>query len=157
MATRTTVLDGWHSMGWWATGYFMVYLALVTLFFGAAAPSASALAVTAMLPGVMSLWTWAILHSVVFGLLSCIIGQYELFERVMEVFVGPMFVTVVGLAILLVPNVGALALSTVLLRMPEGSLPFVLAVIGGVGGRSRWSLTPTGCASAAGDAPAGSP
>jgi hypothetical protein len=67
MATRTTVLDGWHSMGWWATGYFMVYLALVTLFFGAAAPSASALAVTAMLSGVMPLWTWAILHSVSSG------------------------------------------------------------------------------------------
>ena len=134
MATRTTVLDGWHSMGWWATGYFMVYLALVTFFFGAAAPSASALAVTAMFPGVMPLWAWAILHSVVFGFLICIIGQYELFERVMEVFVGLMFVTVVGLAILLVPNVGALAVSTVLPRMPEGSLPFVLAVIGGVGG-----------------------
>ena len=134
MATRTTVLDGWHSMGWWATGYFMVYLALVTFFFGAAAPSASALAVTAMVPGVMPLWAWAILHSVVFGFLICIIGQYELFERVMEVFVGLMFVTVVGLAILLVPNVGALAVSTVLPRMPEGSLPFVLAVIGGVGG-----------------------
>ena len=134
MATRTTVLDGWHSMGWWATGYFMIYLALVTFFFGAAAPSASALAVTAMFPGVMPLWAWAILHSVVFGFLICIIGQYELFERVMEVFVGLMFVTVVGLAILLVPNVGALAVSTVLPRMPEGSLPFVLAVIGGVGG-----------------------
>ncbi len=134
MATRTTVLDGWHSMGWWATGYFMVYLALVTFFFGAAAPSASALAVTAMFPGVMPLWAWAILHSVVFGFLICIIGQYELFERVMKVFVGLMFVTVVGLAILLVPNVGALAVSTVLPRMPEGSLPFVLAVIGGVGG-----------------------
>ena len=134
MATRTTVLDGWHSMGWWATGYFMVYLALVTFFFGAAAPSASALAVTAMFPGVMPLWAWAILHSVVFGFLICIIGQYELFERVMEVFVGLMFVTVVGLAIPLVPNVGALAVSTVLPRMPEGSLPFVLAVIGGVGG-----------------------
>ena len=134
MATRTTVLDGWHSMGWWATGYVMVYLALVTFFFGAAAPSASALAVTAMFPGVMPLWAWAILHSVVFGFLICIIGQYELFERVMEVFVGLMFVTVVGLAILLVPNVGALAVSTVLPRMPEGSLPFVLAVIGGVGG-----------------------
>ena len=134
MATRTTVLDGWHIMGWWATGYFMVYLALVTFFFGAAAPSASALAVTAMFPGVMPLWAWAILHSVVFGFLICIIGQYELFERVMEVFVGLMFVTVVGLAILLVPNVGALAVSTVLPRMPEGSLPFVLAVIGGVGG-----------------------
>ena len=134
MSTRTTVLDGWHSMGWWATGYFMVYLALVTFFFGAAAPSASALAVTAMFPGVMPLWAWAVLHSVVFGFLICIIGRYGLFERVMEVFVGLMFVTVVGLAILLVPDVGALALGTVVPRMPEGSLPFVLAVIGGVGG-----------------------
>jgi Mn2+/Fe2+ NRAMP family transporter len=134
MATRTTVLDGWHSMGWWATGYFMVYLALVTFFFGAAAPSASALAVTAMFPGVMPLWAWAVLHSVVFGFLICIIGRYGLFERVMEVFVGLMFVTVVGLAILLVPDVGELALGTVVPRMPEGSLPFVLAVIGGVGG-----------------------
>ena len=134
MATRTTVLDGWHSMGWWATGYFMVYLALVTFFFGAAAPSASALAVTAMFPGVMPLWAWAVLHSVVFGFLICIIGRYGLFERVMEVFVGLMFVTVVGLAILLVPDVGALARGTVVPRMPEGSLPFVLAVIGGVGG-----------------------
>ncbi|HZF57088.1 MAG TPA: Nramp family divalent metal transporter [Rubrobacter sp.] len=134
MASRTTILDGWHSMGWWATGYFMVYLALVTFFFGAAAPSASALAVTAMFPGVMPLWAWAALHSVVFGFLICIIGRYGLFERVMEVFVGLMFVTVVGLAILLVPDVGALALGTVVPRMPEGSLPFVLAVIGGVGG-----------------------
>jgi len=134
MATRTTVLDGWRSMGWWATGYFMVYLALVTFFFGAAAPSASALATTAMFPGVMPLWAWAVLHSVIFGFLICVIGRYGLFERVMEVFVGLMFVTVVGLAILLVPNVGALTMGTVLPRMPEGSLPFVLAVIGGVGG-----------------------
>ena len=134
MATRTTVLDGWHSMGWWATGYFMVYLALVTFFFGAAAPSASALATTAMFPGLMPMWVWAVLHSVIFGFLICVIGQYKLFERVMEVFVGLMFVTVVGLAILLVPDVGALAMGTVVPRMPEGSLPFVLAVIGGVGG-----------------------
>ena len=134
MATRTTVLDGWHSMGWWATGYFMVYLALVTFFFGAAASSVSALAVTAMFPGVMPLWAWAILHSVVFGFGICIIGKYGPFERVMEIFVGLMFITVVGLALLLGPNIGELALGTILPRMPEGSLPFVLAVIGGVGG-----------------------
>ena len=53
MATRTTILEGWHSMGWWASIYFMVYLALVTFFFGAAAPSASALAMDAMFPGLM--------------------------------------------------------------------------------------------------------
>lgn len=134
MATKTTILDGWRSMGLWASGYFLVYLALVTFFFGAAGPSASALATSAMFPGLMPVWAWAVLHSVVFGFGICIIGKYGLFERAMEFFVGLMFLTVVGLALLLGPNVGELALGTILPRMPEGSLPFVLAVIGGVGG-----------------------
>lgn len=134
MATKTTILEGWHSMGWWASIYFMVYLALVTFFFGAAAPSAAALATDAMFPGLMPFWLWAVLHSVVFGFGICILGKYKLFERVMEVFVGIMFLTVVGLAVLLTPSLGELALGTVVPRMPEGSLPFVLAVIGGVGG-----------------------
>ena len=134
MATRTTILEGWHSMGWWASIYFIVYLALVTFFFGAAAPSASALATDAMFPGLMPFWLWAVLHSVIFGFGICILGRYRLFERVMEVFVGLMFLTVVGLAILLTPSLGELAMGTIVPRMPEGSLPFVLAVIGGVGG-----------------------
>lgn len=134
MATRTTILEGWHSMGWWASIYFIVYLALVTFFFGAAAPSASALATTAMFPGLMPFWLWAVLHSVIFGFGICILGRYRLFERVMEVFVGVMFLTVVGLAVLLTPSLGELAMGTIVPRMPEGSLPFVLAVIGGVGG-----------------------
>jgi Mn2+/Fe2+ NRAMP family transporter len=134
MATRTTILEGWHSMGWWASIYFIVYLALVTFFFGAAAPSASALAVDAMFPGLMPFWLLAALHSVIFGFGICVLGRYRLFERVMEVFVGLMFLTVVGLAVLLTPNLGDLAVGTIVPRMPEGSLPFVLAVIGGVGG-----------------------
>ena len=134
MATKTTILEGWHSMGWWASIYFIVYLALVTFFFGAAAPSASALATDAMFPGLLPFWLWAVLHSVIFGFGICILGRYRLFERVMEVFVGLMFLTVVGLAILLTPSLGELALGTIVPRMPEGSLPFVLAVIGGVGG-----------------------
>lgn len=52
----------------------------------------------------------------------------------MKFFVGVMFFTVVGLALLLAPNLGELALGTVVPRIPEGSLPYVLAVIGGVGG-----------------------
>lgn len=134
MATRTTILEGWHSMGWWASIYFMVYLALVTFFFGAAAPSASALATDAMFPDLMPFWLWAVLHSVIFGFGICILGRYRLFERVMEVFVGVMFLTVVSLAVLLTPSLGELAMGTIVPRMPEGSLPFVLAVIGGVGG-----------------------
>jgi Mn2+/Fe2+ NRAMP family transporter len=134
MATKTTILDGWRSMGLWASIYFIVYLVLVTFFYGAAAPSASALAVTAMFPDVMPLWAWAILHSVIFGFGICILGRYRLFERVMEFFVGLMFLTVVGLALLLGPNVGELALGTVVPKIPEGSLRYVLAVLGGVGG-----------------------
>jgi Mn2+/Fe2+ NRAMP family transporter len=134
MATKTTILDGWRSMGLWASIYFIFYLVLVTFFYGAAAPSAAALAVTAMFPGVMPLWAWAILHSVIFGFGICIIGRYRLFERVMEFFVGLMFFTVVGLALLLGPNVGELALGTVVPRIPEGSLRYALAVLGGVGG-----------------------
>ncbi len=38
-------------MGLWASIYFIVYLVLVTFFYGAAA-----LAVTAMFPDVMPLW-----------------------------------------------------------------------------------------------------
>jgi ABC-type antimicrobial peptide transport system permease subunit len=114
MATRTTILDGWHSMGLWASGYLVIYLALVTFVFGAATPSASALATTAMFPGLMPFWAWAVLHLVVFGFGICIIGKYRLFERVMEIFVGAMFVTVLGLELLLGPDIGNLALGTVL-------------------------------------------
>jgi Mn2+/Fe2+ NRAMP family transporter len=134
MATKTTILDGWRSMGLWASGYFIVYLALVTFFYGAAAPSAAALAVDAMFPNLLPFWVWAALHSVVFGFLICIIGRYGLFERVMEVFVGIMFITVVGLAILLAPSIGDLAVGSLVPRIPEGALTNVLAIIGGVGG-----------------------
>ncbi|WP_119065959.1 Nramp family divalent metal transporter [Rubrobacter indicoceani] len=133
MATGRTILEGWKSLGKWATVYFGVYLMIVTFVFGAAAVSSSALAVTAMLPGVLPLWAWAVLHGVA-GFLVVGFGRYKLFERVMEVFVGLMFITVVGLAALLAPNLGELALGTVVPRIPDGSLLYALAIIGGVGG-----------------------
>lgn len=133
MASGQTIVEGWHSLGRLASGYFVVYLLLATFVFGAAGPSASALAVTAMFPGVLPLWAWAVIHGFVFGFVLLIIGRYGLFELIMKVFVGLLFITVVGLAILLTPGLGELALGTVP-RVPEGSLLNVLAVIGGVGG-----------------------
>ncbi len=56
MATGQTIVQGWHSLGRWASGYFVVYLFLVTFVFGAAVPSAAALAVDAMFPNVLSIW-----------------------------------------------------------------------------------------------------
>lgn len=133
MATGRTIIEGWKSLGKWATAYFGVYLLIVTFVFGAAAVSSSALAVTAMFPGVLPLWAWAVLHGVA-GFLIVGYGRYKLFERAMEVFVGVMFLTVVGLAVLLAPNLGDLALGTIVPRIPDGSLLYALAIIGGVGG-----------------------
>ena len=132
MATGRTIFEGWRDLGLWATIYFVVYLFLVTFVFGAAVTSASALAVDALFPGVLPIWAWAVLHGI-FGFLVVGIGRYGLFERVIEIFVGLMFVTVVGLAILLTPNLGELAIGLVP-RIPEGSLLYALGIIGGVSG-----------------------
>ena len=132
MATGQTILQGWHTLGRWASGYFVVYLFLVTFVFGAAVTSAAALGVDAMFPNVLPIWGWAVIHAV-FGLVVVGIGRYGLFERVMEVFIGLMFVTVVGLAILLLPSLGNLA-SGLVPTLPEGSLLYALGLIGGVSG-----------------------
>lgn len=133
MATGQTIIEGWHALSKLASGYFAVYLFIVIFFYGAAITSASALAANAMFPGVMPVWAWAILHGVVgFGVLM--IGRYGMFERIMEVFVGLMFVTVVGLGIYLLPGLSQnLALGFVP-TLPEGSLIYALGVIGGVSG-----------------------
>jgi len=131
MATGRTILEGWRSLGRFVSGFFIVYLLILTFVFGAAAMSASALAFTAMFP-ILPLWAWAVLHGI-FGFAICITGRYKLFERVMEFFVGLMFVTIAGLAILLAPNIGELAAGVVPTEFPEGSLLFILSLIGGVG------------------------
>jgi hypothetical protein len=148
MATGQTILQGWHSLGRWASGYFVVYLFLVTFVFGGAVISAAALPVAAMFPGVLPNWAWAVLHGV-FGFVLVGIGRYILFERVMEFFVGLMFVTVVGLSIFLFPGLGEFT-SGFVPQMPEGSLLYALGVIGGVGGPLRWPPICTGCASEGG-------
>src|SRR5918997_747016 len=132
MATGYTILKGWRSLGRFVSGFFVVYLLILTFVFGAAAMSASALAFTAMFP-ILPLWAWAVLHGI-FGFAVCITGRYKLFERIMMFFVVLMFVTIIGLAILLAPNLGELARGIVPTSFPEGSLLSVLALIGGGGG-----------------------
>ncbi|MFJ7744589.1 Nramp family divalent metal transporter [Peribacillus sp. NPDC097295] len=131
LATGQTMIDGWHSLGKWATGYFGVYSVIWGFIYGAAAASTSALAMHAMFP-IMPLWAWAIIHSVAgFGLVWT--GRYLLFERVMTVLIGVMFVTIIGTALLFLPNLGEFAVGFVP-RVPEGSFLLMLGLIGGVGG-----------------------
>ncbi|MCP3740484.1 Nramp family divalent metal transporter [Rossellomorea sp. BNER] len=131
LATGKTMLDGWHSMGKWATGYFGVYSVIWGFVYGAAAASTSAMAMHAMFP-IMPLWAWAIIHSIV-GFLLVWTGRYLLFERVMTVLIGIMFITIIGTAFLFLPSIGDFAYGFVP-RIPDGSFMLMLGLIGGVGG-----------------------
>ncbi|WP_308423180.1 Nramp family divalent metal transporter [Marinithermofilum abyssi] len=130
LATGQTILQGWHSLGKWATGYFGIYLVILGFAFGAAVTSATALATTTMFPA-LPLWSWAVIHSLA-GFLLVWSGHYRLFEQVMIVLVGVMFVTEVGSAAILFPNLAELSLGLVP-RLPDGSLFYALGLIGGIG------------------------
>ena len=133
MATGQTIVQGWHSISRWASGYFVVFLFIVMFFYGAAITSASALAVDAMFPGVLSVTGWAVIHGVV-GFAVLLVGRYGFFEHVMEFFVGLMFLTVVSLGVFLAPDVGGALLAGLVPTLPEGSTLYALGVVGGVSG-----------------------
>jgi Mn2+/Fe2+ NRAMP family transporter len=75
---------------------------------------------------------WGIVHSLV-GLALVWRGSFALFETVMSVCVGIMFVTVIGTGFLVAPDWGAVAAGFVP-TIPEGQTGWVIAVLGGVGG-----------------------
>lgn len=131
LATGSTILEGWQKLGSWATNYFGAYVIVWGLVYGATAASTSGMAMHALLP-IMPLWVWAILHAIA-GFLLVWTDRYVLFERVMTVLTGMMFVTVIGTAILFLPGIGALA-GGLVPRVPEGSVLLMLGLVGGVGG-----------------------
>lgn len=131
LATGQTILGGWHSLGRWATGYFAVYAVIWGIVFGGAVASACGLGLAALF-GILPVWAWAILNSLV-GLALVWTGRYSLFENVMKVLVSLMFVTMIGSALFVLPSIGELA-SGLVPRVPEGSLIYALGLAGGVGG-----------------------
>ncbi|TDQ36133.1 Nramp family divalent metal transporter [Aureibacillus halotolerans] len=131
LATGKTILEGWHSLGKWAMGYFGVYSVLWGFSYGAAAMSASALLMAAMVPA-LPVWVWAIIHGLA-GFLLVMTGRYKLFENIMIVLIGVMFVTVVGSAVMLLPDLGNVVAGLVP-TFGDSNLLLVLGLLGGVGG-----------------------
>ncbi|OKK06213.1 iron transporter [Streptomyces sp. CB03234] len=132
LATGRTLFDGWRSLGAWTTVYFAVYVAIWGFVYGAAAMSSSALPLQALFPGVMDLKWWAVLCGVG-GLVFVWFNRYAVFEKVMTILVGVMFVVTVYLAIRVTPHLGD-ALAGLVPVLPGGSLIYTLGLIGGVGG-----------------------
>jgi Mn2+/Fe2+ NRAMP family transporter len=131
LATGKTIFEGWRTVGRWTTWYFGPYILIWGLVYGAAAMSSSALPLAALFPGV-DLKVFAIGCGLV-GAVVVWFGRYSAFEKIIAVFVGLMFVTVVGAAVVTVPNVPAL-LTGLVPTIPEGGLVVALSIAGGVGG-----------------------
>ena len=138
LASGRTMFQGWSDLPGprlgrinWAGGYFALYVVVWGFVYGAAAMTASALPLAALFPQ-LDLKTWGMLMGVL-GLGLVWIGGYGLFEKIMTALVGVMFVTVVGLAIIVAPDVPRL-LTGLWPTLPAGSGLFTLGLIGGVGG-----------------------
>ncbi|GAA2320641.1 Nramp family divalent metal transporter [Streptomyces kunmingensis] len=138
LATGRTLFDGWASLGRWTTYFFVIYVVIWGFVYGAAAMSSSALPLQALFPDVFpadwSIKPWAILCGLV-GLAFVWFNKYDVFEKVMTVLVGVMFVVTVYLAVRVTPNLGD-AFAGLLPVLPDekDSVLNTLGLIGGVGG-----------------------
>ncbi len=132
LATGHTIFEGWRSLGRWAMAYFAPYIVVWGFVYGAAAMSSTALPRAALFPGV-PLNVFAVGVDLL-GLVLVWGGRYQVFEKVMAVLIGLMFVTVLTAAIATLPNLGGIAAGLVPVIPADGGLFYALGIAGGVGG-----------------------
>ncbi len=138
MATGTTLLEGWVSkLGPWVQWIFLVYFLVWCFFTGGALVSACGVAGTGLFPlsedPQVSKVIWGVLHSAL-GLVLVLAGGFKLFERLMGICIGVMFVAVVLTAVACKPDWSAAASGLVMPSIPPGGTGWVLGLMGGVGG-----------------------
>jgi Mn2+/Fe2+ NRAMP family transporter len=125
LATGKTIFEGWRSLGRWTTWYFGPYIIIWGFVYGATAMSSAALPLAALFP-VFPLWAWAILMGLA-GFAMVWFGKYATFEKITAALVGIMFVTVVGLAVIAVPNIPEMLTGLIPSIPAEGGLLSTLA------------------------------
>ncbi len=141
VATNSTLLHGCSThLGTPFRIVFLVYLLAWSFFVGSALISACGVAAHALLPvfdsPVHGKIVFGILHSGL-GILLLHIGGFKWFERIMQVCIGLMFVTVLFTALRIHPPVGEIVRGIAIPRIPrleDGGLEWTLALMGGVGG-----------------------
>ena len=131
LATGRTLVEGWrdHLPNAVLLGFF-VYFIVWSYMVSSALVSASALVPAAVAPGV-SLEIWGVLHAVV-AFAMVYFGRYDQFLTVIKWFIGFMFAAVVTTVLLIIVRSGA-DWSGAGARS-EISVPYVLSLIGGIGG-----------------------
>ncbi|MHC4990874.1 MAG: Nramp family divalent metal transporter [Planctomycetota bacterium] len=133
LATGTTLLEGWvEHFGRGVKYLFLVYLIVWSFIVAGALISACGLAGHALVPA-LSVRKWGAIHSVAAAVLV-LVGGYAPFERAIKLFIGLMFVTLVGCSMVVAPPLDTLGSVFTQAAVPRGGMIYVLGVIGGVGG-----------------------
>jgi Mn2+/Fe2+ NRAMP family transporter len=140
LATGSTVLEGTaRHFGRAAIFAFLAYLCVWSFFVGAALMSACGVAAHAILPlaeASVDKVIYGVIHSVV-ALALVFVGGYRLFEKVMSVCIGVMFITVLATTIAIQPDWSAVASGVFVPTIPQlgaGGLKWTIGLMGGVGG-----------------------
>ncbi len=141
LATGSTFLEGCvKHLGLPFRILFPLYLLPWSFFVGAALISACGVTVHAMIPVFDDPRHGMIVFGIIQSILGVVLvraGGFKLFERVMDVCIGIMFVTVLTTTVLLKPDWSAVLAGLTLPRIPQmdsGGLGWTVALIGGVGG-----------------------
>jgi Mn2+/Fe2+ NRAMP family transporter len=141
LATGDTLLEGIiHRIGKVVGWLFLPYLFVWSFFVASALMSACGVTLHAMIP----VFEDATQGKIVFGALSSVvgvglvlIGGYELFDKIMRVCIGLMFVTVLVTAGLLWPGTGEVLRGLFVPSIPDiggQGLTWTVALLGGIGG-----------------------
>ena len=142
LATGTTLIEGCYDrFGRTAKWLFLLYLLIWSFLVGGALMSAIGVTCHAIYPlfGMEAAQAnkdkilYGGLHSVV-AIILVQLGGYRLFERIMSVCIGGMFVIVVVTAIAICPSWSAVASGLLVPTIPPGGVMWTLALMGGVGG-----------------------
>ena len=141
LATGDTFLEGiFERIGPAAIWFFLVYLLLWSFFVGSAQMSATGVTLHAIVPFFADANTGKIVFGMLAGLIGMMlvfVGGYRLFETVMRICIGIMFVTVIATAVLLWPGTEAIVSGLFVPSIPDMDgvgLTWTIALIGGIGG-----------------------
>lgn len=136
MATGTSLLEGWVRRLGWIDWIFVPYLLLWSFFVGGALVSACGVAGVGLAPilgGDGDKILWGVIHSLA-GLVLVWWGGFRVFERLMSICIGVLFVSVLLTALLCRPDWSEVFTGIVIPRLPSGNVAWLVALIGGVGG-----------------------
>ena len=133
LATGVPITEAWLTklprvFAW----YFIVYLFFWSFFVGAALIAATGLAAHSLWP-ILSVNEWGILHSII-ALVFVLWGSYKYFETLMKVMIALLFIIVIGSVFLIKPDLTGMLTGLTIPSIEKGSIPYVMAIIGGVGG-----------------------